>query len=83
MIKLVGQNSEENDTNGSVLATTPNGKKIILKQHPFGLWYMCFADGGQLPKVLNSKYTHAEDAKKAAEGYVFNMPAKKEKTDKE
>lgn len=79
MIKNVGPNSEENDTNGSILATTPNGKDIILKQHPFGLWYVCFADGGKLPQQLKGKYTHAENAKKAAQGYVFNMPPKKEK----
>ena len=81
MIKNVGRNSEENDTNGSILATTPNGKDIILKQHPFGLWYVCFADGGQLPQKLKGKYTHAENAKKAAELYVFTLPVKKEKPD--
>lgn len=81
MIRNIGPNSEENDTNGSILATTPNGKNIVLKQHPFGLWYMCFADGGQLPAKLSGKYTHAENAKTAAELYVLNMPAKKEKAE--
>ncbi len=71
--------SAEGNAVGSVIAETKRGKKIRLHQYPFGLYWLSFADGGKMPRSLAGRFTHPEDAVRAAEHYVINMKCKKDK----
>jgi len=50
--------------------TTPNGKVLEIYATPHGLYGFRFKTGGELPKFLQSRFTHRPPAAEHAEKYI-------------
>lgn len=61
--------SSPSELSDKVAGITKGGKNFKIKQAA-GYWYICFENGGQVPKVLKGKYTTYEYAQIAIDSYL-------------
>ena len=59
------------------LGITPNGKVLnYVKKENASIRFICFADGGQLPDVLQGGYSSVHAARSAVASYLKSLEPK-------
>lgn len=65
------------------LGTTPNGKVLnYVKRENASIRFICFGDGGELPKMLSGGYSSVYAAKQAVNSYLKGLEVKPKKAAK-
>lgn len=56
------------------LGVTPNGKVInYVKKENASIRFVCFADGGQLPKMLSGGFSSVHAARNMVQSYIKQL----------
>lgn len=62
------------------LGVTPNGKVLnYVKRENASIRFVCFADGGELPKILAGGFSSVYAAKMAVHSYLKSLEVKPKK----
>jgi hypothetical protein len=79
--KRLISDEDELDITKRVVGETKLGKGFKIGQYTTGMFFVHFADGGQVPAALGGRYLRYEDAERAIKGYIAKVhtPKKKER----